>query len=208
MTGAVPNPLAPSASAAPAAVEPDGQRPVQPARAAWIVAVVATVAALVAGGLAIAGQVNAAEQSRTAAAAIEELEADVERLTDERDSAMAAYSEREEAIEELDAAARERSTELDEREAELRAREAAVTQEEAAAEAREFSDGVHVIGTSIEPGVYTTPGGGFCYYAWKSGTGSDAHIIDNNIVSGPATVTLDAGDVFESTRCGNWTKQD
>lgn len=68
---------------------------------------------------------------------------------------------------------------------------------EAAATASGFSDGVHVIGTRIEPGVHTTPGGGFCYCTWEPGSGSDAHIVGDNSVNGPTTPTLDAGDVFE-----------
>lgn len=106
-----------------------------------------------------------------------------------------------------------RKTELDVREFELVAREGAVTDREAAVTAAEavvaasqFSSGVHVIGTTVQAGTYSTPGGTSCYYVWKTGTGADADIIDNNIVDGPATVTLNDGDVFESSRCGTWQK--
>lgn len=70
----------------------------------------------------------------------------------------------------------------------------------------QLTDGVHVVGTDTEPGVYSTTDTTDCYYAWMTGTGSDAEIVDNNIVSGPATVTLKAGDVFETNRCGTWNK--
>jgi len=72
--------------------------------------------------------------------------------------------------------------------------------------ASELSDGVHVVGTDTAAGTYSIATSSTCYYAWKSGTGSDATIIDNNIVDGPATVTLRAGDVFETKGCGVWKK--
>ncbi|TFC81153.1 hypothetical protein E3T23_06555 [Cryobacterium cheniae] len=70
----------------------------------------------------------------------------------------------------------------------------------------QFSDGMHLVGTNVTPGTYAISTSTRCYYAWKSGTGSDAEIVDNEIVNGPATVTLKAGEVFESNRCGKWTK--
>lgn len=35
--------------------------------------------------------------------------------------------------------------------------------------------------------------------------GSDAEIVDNHIGSGPMRLTLRAGGVFETSRCGTWT---
>lgn len=72
--------------------------------------------------------------------------------------------------------------------------------------ASQLTDGVHVVGTDTAAGVYSTKDTEDCYYAWKTGTGSDASIIDNNIVNGPATVTLKAGDTFETNSCGTWNK--
>jgi hypothetical protein len=110
-------------------------------------------------------------------------------------------------------AADAKRAELDTRDAALKKAEERLKADQAALDARtkqvqdsQFSDGVHLVGTNVAPGVYSISNGSNCYYAWKSGTGSDAGIIDNNIVSGPATVTLKAGDVFETNRCGTWTK--
>lgn len=46
-----------------------------------------------------------------------------------------------------------------------------------------------------------------CYYAFKRGTGSDAALIDYNIVRGQATVTLQPGQVFETQSCSEWKRQ-
>ena len=94
----------------------------------------------------------------------------------------------------------------DARDAELAAREAAVGAAEVAQKASQFGDGVHIVGTTMAAGVYSIASSDSCYYVWRTGTGSDSEIVDNNIVSGPATVTLLDGEVFETNRCGTWTK--
>jgi len=111
------------------------------------------------------------------------------------------------------AAAEAKKAELDARDAALAKAEAQLKADQAVLDATiqqvqdsQFSDGVHLVGTNVAPGVYSISNGSSCYYAWMTGTGSDADIIDNNIVNGPATVTLRPGDVFETNRCGTWTK--
>lgn len=94
----------------------------------------------------------------------------------------------------------------DTRDAELAARETAVGAAEVAQKASQFRDGVHIVGTTVTAGVYSISTSDSCYYVWRTGTGSDSEIVDNNIVSGPATVTLRDGEVFETSRCGTWSK--
>lgn len=96
------------------------------------------------------------------------------------------------------------------RSADLQAREEAVIEAEKLAASRSFAGGQVLVGDQVEPGTYRTgPLSDSCYYAWMSGTTADADIIDNNIVQeGTATVTLSAGEHFESSRCGTWTKID
>lgn len=110
---------------------------------------------------------------------------------------------------ELANAAAERETELDKREAALDERETKISAAEAQQAANQFGGGVQTVGTTITAGVYTANvTSGLCYYAWKTGTGAAADIIDNNIVeSGPATVTLEDGQIFESRGCGTWKRQ-
>ncbi|PJJ65367.1 hypothetical protein [Compostimonas suwonensis] len=105
----------------------------------------------------------------------------------------------------------ERAAALDQRDKDVAAREVAVGSAEQQQAANEVRNGVHVVGQGVSAGVYVTDGpsgtnSAGCYYAWKSGTGSDADIVDNNIVDGAATVTLADGDVFESNSCQVWRK--
>jgi hypothetical protein len=71
-------------------------------------------------------------------------------------------------------------------------------------------DGTYVVGEDIEPGRYKASGsaqdsGAPCYWARLSGDGGD--IIDNGLQDGPQTVTVKAGELFETSRCGTWTKR-
>jgi hypothetical protein len=72
-------------------------------------------------------------------------------------------------------------------------------------------DGVFEIGTEIKYGKYHTTGPNGdnpvgCYYSFNKPSGD---IVDNNIVNGPATITIDrsrAGLSFETSSCGEWKK--
>lgn len=106
----------------------------------------------------------------------------------------------------------QREQDVAKKEADLSAKEKAFEDRQKVVAQSQISNGLHVVGKDVQPGVYSTAGGSGsnpvgCYYAWKSGTGSDADIVDNNIVKGPATVTLRDGEVFESSSCAVWTKQ-
>lgn len=137
---------------------------------------------------------------------------DYERVVAARDSAERRVIALEADMGRVDAQreqADKRAADLDEREKTLEEREQAVSAEENRIAANTFSNGVYRIGTDIEPGTYRTDNavGDSCYYAWMSGTGSNADIVDNNIIRGPGTVTLRDGEIFEASRC-TWTKID
>jgi hypothetical protein len=72
-------------------------------------------------------------------------------------------------------------------------------------------DGLYVVGTDIEPGIYHTSGAangsaGDCYYALLSSTDTSA-ILDNNNVTGPATITVGAGvKAVDLSGCDTWTR--
>lgn len=111
-------------------------------------------------------------------------------------------------LEELQAAIDKRELELTKFEEGLIERETALIKEEKEAASNEFYNGIHIVGEDIKPGTYTSKTSGMCYYEWKSSTGSDSRIIDNNIVdSGNARVTLKKGDIFESRGCGTWVRK-
>jgi hypothetical protein len=170
-------------------------------------------AAAIVGGLAGAGIVAAATPAATETQEYERLEA---RLADTVEAKDQDIDEQREQISDLrvekgklEAAASDvenQQVAADARDAELAARETAVSAAETAKKASEFGNGVHIVGTNVTAGTYSIASSTDCYYAWMSGTGSNADIIDNNIVSGPATVTLRDGDVFETSRCGIWSK--
>jgi TolA-binding protein len=70
-----------------------------------------------------------------------------------------------------------------------------------------FGDGVHRVGTDIQPGTYRSSGGD-CYWARLRNFGGGLNSIIANGLSdgGPVVVTIDPSDAgFESTRCGTWT---
>jgi hypothetical protein len=72
-------------------------------------------------------------------------------------------------------------------------------------------DGVFVIGQDITPGTYHTTGAvngsdGNCYYALLSSTNT-SDIIDNNNVTGPATITVGPGvKAVDISGCEMWSR--
>jgi hypothetical protein len=145
----------------------------------------------------------------TASAFTPQIDSYAQRLTDADTNLRSAESGAQRAREERDVAAgaaKKATSALDQREKDVKAREDAVAKKEQQIAATSFAGGVRVVGRDTSAGVYHAEGSSSCYYVWKTGTDANADIIDNNIVQGPATVTLNDGDVFESSRCGTWTK--
>lgn len=71
--------------------------------------------------------------------------------------------------------------------------------------ANTFGDGIHIVGTDIQPGTYRAEGTESCYWARLSGFSGD-DIITNDIGDGTRIVEILATDVgFESSRCGTWS---
>jgi TM2 domain-containing membrane protein YozV len=70
-----------------------------------------------------------------------------------------------------------------------------------------FSDGVYVVGEQIEAGTYSSSGSSGCYWSRSSdATGDLGTILSNENANGSAIVTLSAGEIFKSIRCGAWSK--
>lgn len=118
------------------------------------------------------------------------------------------------AIVQAEAAEREAERVAAEKEAEAEAeRQAAAEQAaEEAREARTVRNGVHQVGVDIEPGTYRTSGPSrsdipMCYYArLRNNSGEFGAIISNNVVEGPAVVTVKSGEYFESSSCSGWVR--
>jgi hypothetical protein len=76
--------------------------------------------------------------------------------------------------------------------------------------AAEFGSGEYEVGVDVLPGKYKSSGPdgsnlAGCY--WSRNTDDAAHtIIDNNVLKGPGTITIKAGELIESRGCAKWTK--
>jgi len=167
----------------------------------------------VVGALAGAGLVAAVTPAPKATSEYQALEGRLDRSMEAKDEDIAEQREQISALRvekgKLETAANDvekQQEAADARDAELATRETAVGAAEVAQKASQFSDGVHIVGTTVTAGVYSIASSDSCYYVWRTGTSSDSDIVDNNIVSGPATVTLRDGEVFETSRCGTWNK--
>jgi len=71
-------------------------------------------------------------------------------------------------------------------------------------------DGVYVVGVDIQPGTYHTTGAsgsgaGQCYVARLSSTNTN-DIIDNNITSGPSTISTGQAKAIDVSGCKPWTR--
>jgi hypothetical protein len=100
-------------------------------------------------------------------------------------------------------AARKRRAEA--RAAERQQREAA----QQAAQSTIDGDGTWHVGEDFAAGTYRADAGEGCYWArLKTAHGGDSidNIIENGLGGGSQTVTLAAGEWFETADCGNWKK--
>jgi hypothetical protein len=177
-------------------------------RRPWLLPAIAGVAGLAVGVAAGGGTADPTKSPEYAAARSD--------LTAARQELTALAAERDHAVHDVKvltdraAAVQEQAAEVAERETAVAAREAAITTTEQAVAASTIKQGTWTVGVDIEPGTYrtTAPVAGECYWAiYTSGTNKD-DIIQNDIVKGgQPTVTLAAGQDFETNRCGDWVRQ-
>ena len=158
-------------------------------------------------------QLEAAVQRRSGAIVDREnelsrLETELADTQAQRDRAVEAA--REELEEERNEVLSQAQAALDEREAALdeRAEDLDVAEERQAAST--FGNGVHIVGTDIEPGLYRTEGGSNCYWARLSGlSGGFGDLITNGLPDGPASIEIQGSDAgFESSGCATWNRVD
>jgi len=121
---------------------------------------------------------------------------------------------REDAVKEAEAALDQRDEALSKEAADLRKASSAVARRERAVGTVEKEiasntipgDGVFQVGVDMQAGLYKTSGAADCYYA-VLGDPNGNDIKSNNIVSGPSTVTVAAGEYFETQGCADWVLQ-
>ena len=149
-------------------------------------------------------QAETLEQTETDLSAaeerIDELEADLEEIAGDLPA-------REQAVDEAEAA-------LEKREADVKKAEKAVARREKAVSATENrienntvpGNGIFEVGVDIQPGTYKSGGSGGCYYS-VNGDANGNNIISNNLTDGPTSVSVSAGQWFETQDCADWILQ-
>lgn len=196
---------------------------------------IAAGAGLLVGGL-IGGFIGAApvadlnDQGSSQQASMDTLEEQNDSLVAEAEGHEAAIKEQEDLATEAAANAETTIADFTESQesakAKLKKRESAVASAEkqltkdqktfdgAVADRKEntIGPGMYEVGVDVKAGKYKTSGPNGsnpvgCYYAWKSSSGSDADIVDNNIVKGQSVVTLRDGQFFEISSCEDFVKQ-
>ncbi len=127
-------------------------------------------------------------------------------LEEERDEILSAA---EEEAEEILARAEGRMAALDEREADLDDRAADLDVAEERAEESTFGSGMWVVGDDVLAGQYRAVDAlQGCYWARLQ---SDGDSIINNHFSGepgPVVATMNEGELFETSGCGQWQRMD
>jgi len=69
-------------------------------------------------------------------------------------------------------------------------------------------DGIHTVGVEVQPGIYQTTGpsgtnAGGCYWTRTDATGG---LIENGVITGPGTVTVNVNEFVETAGCQPWQK--
>jgi hypothetical protein len=69
-------------------------------------------------------------------------------------------------------------------------------------------DGIHTVGTDVQAGIYQTTGpsgtnAGGCYWTRTDATGG---LIENGVITGPGTLTVNLDEFVETAGCQPWQK--
>lgn len=137
------------------------------------------------------------EQLEVASSARESLRGQLDSMTSERDQLAAD-----------EATLDERTSAVKQREDAVKRRENAVAKQERTIARNTIGEGDWAVGVDVQAGTYRTTEAvsGDCYWEINSDA-NGASIVANDIVTGGRpTVTLENGQYFSSSRCGDWRK--
>ncbi|GAB3228274.1 hypothetical protein GCM10027447_20270 [Glycomyces halotolerans] len=168
----------------------------------WILPIAAAVIGIAIGAVIVAGitdpEIKTVTETVTETVTIDPDEEDHFDLVAREGAVIMRELEADEREEELDA----RESELQEWENELKGIEEQV-------KANTVTEGIWTVGVDIEPGSYrATDVSSDCYWAILASGSNGSDIIENGIPGGGnPTVTLEEGQDFETSRCGEWVKQ-
>lgn len=205
---------------------PQMQAPILPKppwwKRTWVVAVAAGLLGIGIGGASAgSADVTTTPEYKSIAADLDQANADLDQAKDDLADTSAELEEiagdlpaREDAVEDAEAELEQSRAKLDKREKELERAEASVAKREKAVGVIEKEieantipgDGVFEVGVDMKAGAYKTSGSTDCYYA-VNGDANGNDIKSNNITSGPATVTVNSGEFFETQGCADWVLQ-
>jgi len=187
----------------------------------WVVATAALLLGIALGAASAGAAPEESPEYKSLAADLDEAEAAVASSADELTAAQDELRDvagdlpaREDAVEKAEAALEKREEELSESEAAVQAASKAVRKREKAVGLVEKQianntipgDGIFEVGVDMKPGLYKTSGTADCYYAVNADANGN-NIKSNNIVSGPATVSVSQGEYFETSGCADWVLQ-
>ena len=180
----------------------------------WTIATIAIGAVLLGG---CAGDPTESAEYKSLSSELEAVQDDLdvaEAKLAETTAALGGLPEREAALNQANQDLFEQTTDLETRDSELREREKQLARREKAVGIAERvqadntigGDGVYRVGQDMAAGTYRSVDNVDCY--WKiSGDANGSDIIQNNIVTGPALVTVSTGQFFTTSDCGDWIKQ-
>lgn len=183
---------------------------------------VAVVAALVAGwGLnfynyalseenaaSVAGLVkdkdSLTEQLEVASSARESLRGQLDSMTSERDQLAADEA----TLDGRTSAVKQREDVVKGRENSVKRRENAVTKQERTVARNTIGEGDWAVGVDVQAGTYRTTEAvsADCYWEINSDANGDNIVANDIVTGGRPTVTLENGQYFSSSRCGDWRK--
>ncbi len=181
------------------------------------VAVFATAAAAFPLGMSVGAGISDPTESpqyraivRDRAAVLDELDDANATITDLNDQVTEVQGDlpaREDAVKhaESEVALREKQVTLAEEDVSRREKKVGIV-ERTIARNTLSGEGMYAVGSDMKPGTYKSAGHRDCYYAVLNSSDTN-DIATNNIVSGPAFVTVHPGQYFETTRCADWVLQ-
>ncbi|GAB3453673.1 hypothetical protein GCM10027436_54660 [Actinophytocola sediminis] len=137
------------------------------------------------------------EQLEEASSARESLRGQLVSRTTERDRLAAA-----------EATLDQRTSAVKQREDAVKQREGAVTMQERTIAQNTIGEGDWAVGVDVQPGTYRTiqAVSGDCYWEINSDANGDDIVANNIVTGGRPTVTLENGQYFSTSRCGDWRK--
>jgi hypothetical protein len=152
----------------------------------------------------IAGLRQQVSQLQSTASSLSgQMQTDTQQLAAAQSQAAHAVSVATATVKAQDAA---RQAQLNSEAATLKSQQAQLAQQQGVTQNNQISqDGVYVIGRDMKGGTWHTSGGSQCYYALLGSTDT-SNIIDNNNITGPATVSLGGAYAFDISGGCTWVK--